>query len=327
VANYLDDNVSVLSDRTDALVATIPMPGRPEGLVYDSGTGEVLVTSSLATNDVSVISDDQNSVVATVPVGTGPGAVAFDPVSGRSYVTNYLQGTVSVVFVSRTFAVNFSEFGLPAGTRWFLNVTSNAPENLTGTFTQLNLTNGTYRYYLGSSNPTYEGATPGVEFVVNGGVPPLAATFVKTTFRVAIVETGLALGTPWFALVDSIQQSSTQSTDIFLEDNGTHYFRVTGVPGYSSARNTGSFGVYGAPVVVYVSFLVFSGYPSPFTFEPIDYLLLGIDLAVIVLGTVAVRNLRRRAREPSMFDPRPEVPFPTQAPVPPVADSSPPPKG
>jgi len=316
VANYLDNNVTVLSDRTNGLVATVPMPGHPESLVYDGGTGEVLVTSSLETNDVSVIADAQNSVVATVPVGTGPGALAFDSVSGRSYVTNYLQGTVSVLFLSRTYAVNFSESGLPEGTRWFLNVTANAPVNTTGLVAELNLTNGTYRYYLGSSNRTYEGGRQGIEFVVDGGVPALSATFVKTTFRVAIIETGLALGTPWTVLVDSIQQSSTQSTIVFLEDNGSHFFRVSNIGGYSSAHNAGSFGVYGAPVVVYVSFLLFVGYPSPFAFEPVDYLLLGIDIAVFVLGTIAVRSLRRRAREPPGSELFRENPFPTEGPAP-----------
>jgi hypothetical protein len=98
---------------------------------------------------------------------------------------------------------------------------------------------------------------------------------------------------------------------VFLEQNGTHFFRVTSVSGYASTRDEGSFGVYGAPEAVYLSFVAISYVPSPFAFGPIDYLLLAMDVIVIVVGTVAVLNLRRRAREPPPGELYEENPFPT----------------
>jgi DNA-binding beta-propeller fold protein YncE len=290
------------------------MPGHPESAAYDPGTGEVLVTSTVELDDVSVISDTLGAVVATVPVGNGPGDLAFDTVSGRAYVTNYLQGTVSLLFIARTYLVPFTESGLPAGALWYLNVTANAPVNSTGSLVELNLTNGTYQYFVSPANKTFEGAVEGVTFVVNGAGPALAATFVKTTYRVTITETGLASGALWFATVDSNQQYSHLSTIIFPEPNGTHYFRVTSVAGYASSHDTGSFGVYGAPAVVFVSFAPLTDLPGPFTFEPVDYVLLAMDVLVVVVGSYAVLNLRRRSREPPEGTAYEESPFPTPGP-------------
>ncbi len=192
----------------------------------------------------------------------------------------------------------FQESGLPAGTRWYLNLTENAPVNSTGSAVLLNLTNGTYEYFVESSNRTYEGAVEAINFVVNGAGPVLPATFVKTTYRVTLTESGLAPGAIWFVTVDTVQQYSNTANLVFLEPNGTHYFRVSSVSGYASAHDSGSFGVYGNPTTVYVSFIALSTVPSPFAFGPIDYLLLAMDVAVVVLGTVAVVNIRRRSKEP-----------------------------
>ncbi len=70
VANEGGSTVSVITDTTNAVVATITV-SYPIGVVYDSGKGEVFVTSA-GSNMVSVISDSTNTVVATVPVGSGP---------------------------------------------------------------------------------------------------------------------------------------------------------------------------------------------------------------------------------------------------------------
>src|SRR6266566_738185 len=72
VADYNSKSVSVISDITPNLVATIPV-GRPYGVAYDSGKGEVFVANNagLALSTVSVISDATNAVVATVNVGKG----------------------------------------------------------------------------------------------------------------------------------------------------------------------------------------------------------------------------------------------------------------
>ena len=87
VANQGSNNVSVISDATSKVVATIPVGTMPRGVAYDSGKGEVFVTD-FWTNAVSVISDTSNTVVATIPVGSGPEGVAYDSGKGEVFVAN-----------------------------------------------------------------------------------------------------------------------------------------------------------------------------------------------------------------------------------------------
>ena len=68
VADGYTDTVSVLSDTTRTVVATVPVGDFPDALAYDSGKGEVLVANTLS-NNVSVISERNNTVLATVTDG------------------------------------------------------------------------------------------------------------------------------------------------------------------------------------------------------------------------------------------------------------------
>src|SRR5439155_312366 len=86
VANRLS-NVSVISDATNTVVATIPMTSGPWAVVYLGGTGEVFITN-FDSNTVSVISDSTNAVSATIPVGGQPFDATYDGGKGEVFVTN-----------------------------------------------------------------------------------------------------------------------------------------------------------------------------------------------------------------------------------------------
>jgi YVTN family beta-propeller protein len=96
VANSESNNVSVINDTTNKVIAWIYVGGFPNGIAYDPGKGEVFVANE-DSDDVSVISDTTNEVVATVPVGAYPIHVAYD--SGRSevFVTNSASNNSSVI--------------------------------------------------------------------------------------------------------------------------------------------------------------------------------------------------------------------------------------
>src|SRR5256712_3205154 len=96
VANSQSNTLSVISDTTNTVVATIPVGSTPYGVAYDGGKGEVFVTN-LASNSVSVISDGTNTVVATIPVGSDPIGVAYDAGKGEVFVANYFSDYVSVI--------------------------------------------------------------------------------------------------------------------------------------------------------------------------------------------------------------------------------------
>ena len=96
VANGGSDTVSVISDATNAVVATVAVGSGPIGVAYDSGKGEVFVANE-GSDNVSVISDATNAVVATVTVGNFPYGVAYDSGKGEVFVANYYSDTVSVI--------------------------------------------------------------------------------------------------------------------------------------------------------------------------------------------------------------------------------------
>jgi YVTN family beta-propeller protein len=78
------------------VIATIPVPGCPQGVTVNSATGRVYATSFDA-GTVSVIDATSNTIVATVPVGTGPTHPAVNETTNRVYVPNISSNTVSVI--------------------------------------------------------------------------------------------------------------------------------------------------------------------------------------------------------------------------------------
>ena len=88
--------ISVISDITNTIVATVPVGSNPTGVTYDSAKGEIFVANKNS-NTVSVISDSTNTVVATIPVGHNPYGIAYDSAKGEVFVTNSGSKTVSVI--------------------------------------------------------------------------------------------------------------------------------------------------------------------------------------------------------------------------------------
>ncbi len=96
VANSGLNDVSVISDATDLIVANIPVGSKPAGVAYDPAMGEIFV-ANYGSNSVSVISDLSNTVVATVKVGTGPFFDAYDSALDEIFVPNSGTSNVSVI--------------------------------------------------------------------------------------------------------------------------------------------------------------------------------------------------------------------------------------
>jgi YVTN family beta-propeller protein len=97
-------SVSVISDSTNTVVATIAQLTNPCGVAYDSGKGEVFVICTGAysgtPSTVAVISDSTNTVVANITVGnTGDLSygIAYDSGKGEIFVVNSVDNTVSVI--------------------------------------------------------------------------------------------------------------------------------------------------------------------------------------------------------------------------------------
>jgi YVTN family beta-propeller protein len=81
--NRGNSSVTVISDKTNSVLATIPVGALPWASAYDPKDNYLLVAND-GTGTVSVVSLDNYSVITTFPAGTHPTGIAFkDPVGQR----------------------------------------------------------------------------------------------------------------------------------------------------------------------------------------------------------------------------------------------------
>ena len=224
--------MSVISDVSNTVVATVGVGSNPKGVAYDSAEHKVFV-ANYGSNNVSVISDVSNTVVATVDVGSNPDSVAYDSRSSEIFVTNYNSDDVSVIPDAR-YNVTFAESGLPSGTSWWVavngwNLTATSTSN---TFTEL--LNGTYAYTIGDVAGWHQTTLAYSGYVEVSGAslsePTLA--FIPMTYSVMYAESGLPPGTIWSVTVNGTTQTSANASLMFTEPNGSYLYAISDVPGW-----------------------------------------------------------------------------------------------
>jgi YVTN family beta-propeller protein len=96
VANYGSDNVTVINDTTDAVVANIAVGGAPYATAYDPANGDVYIANANS-NNVSVIDDSTNTVIATVAIGSSAYQAVYDSGTNEIFVATYHSDNVSVI--------------------------------------------------------------------------------------------------------------------------------------------------------------------------------------------------------------------------------------
>jgi DNA-binding beta-propeller fold protein YncE len=90
VTGMAPDQVTVISGRTDKVVAAIPFPlGAPRAIAVNPATDTIYAVSGInGTGIAAVISGQTNTVVVNIPVGAIPDAVAVNPNTNIIYVAN-----------------------------------------------------------------------------------------------------------------------------------------------------------------------------------------------------------------------------------------------
>jgi YVTN family beta-propeller protein len=262
VADNNADNVSVISDATNTVVATVPVGSYPQGLAYDSGRGEVFVTNANSDN-VSVVSDATNTVVANIPLGASPQGAAYDGAKSEVFVADNGANNVSVISdasnaVVATVAVGSYPEGLAydsgRGEVFVTNFNSNNLSVILDTnntvFASVPVGSVPYGVAYDSGNAylyvdNFYGGS--VSIVSDGGPARYAVTFS---------ETGLPSGTNWSATLNGSTLTSTTTTIVFSETNGTYPFAVGLVPGFSSLPSSGRLTVSGGSVGQPIAFTV-----------------------------------------------------------------------
>ncbi|MCI4345998.1 MAG: right-handed parallel beta-helix repeat-containing protein, partial [Thermoplasmata archaeon] len=179
------------------------------------------------------------------------GTFAASPSSGSGVLGAGLV-VVNVTFARPTYALTFSENGLPRGTTWTIEVNGTPSTGNATTLTQT-LPNGSYTYSV-VSLPGFTETPTGGSFTVNGEGQSVAVSFVAFTYAVHVVESGLTAGHSWsVTLGGSTSTVSNGSVDLELA-NGSYAFQVGAPSGFTATPSAGSWTVSGGPVTVYIGF-------------------------------------------------------------------------
>jgi hypothetical protein len=204
-----------------------------------------------ATNGTNLTFSEPNGTYS-YSVGTVPGYFAT-PTSGSVTVTG-APGLVNLTFAANPagkYPLSFNETGLLPGTSWTVNL-SIAHSSSTGSTIVFLKTNGTYAYTISpvagyTSHPAAGSADLRGPTVVN-------ISFTPFLYSVNFTQQGLASGTNWTVDVGAARLSSTASSLLFAEPNGTAAYAIEPVAGYQADPVNGSVIVVGAPVAVSITF-------------------------------------------------------------------------
>ena len=256
VTNANSSNVTLIAGT--AVVGSAPAGSDPVAAVFDAANGFVYVTNA---NGGSVTVIDGAAVVGTVAVGAVPRAGAFDVSDQDVYVTNAGSGNVSVL--ATAYGLVFNETGLGVGSNWSVQVgvTSVASTGSSIAFAELPgsyaySVSGPAGYRLVSAVPSAPVAIVDASIVVNVTFAPVSSQNYTVTF----VETGLSSmcgrSTVWNVSLGNQTESTSGSSIVFTEPNGTYNYSVGAPSGYSvsSATPASPVAVSGSNITVTISF-------------------------------------------------------------------------
>ncbi|MGA8664417.1 MAG: hypothetical protein WB809_05045 [Thermoplasmata archaeon] len=275
ISNYYSGNVTLIygSNNTvdkvievqafDSLGAEIFDPASSSVYVADYSDHNVTVISGLATN-------------GSIQVGTDPTSFAYDPLNDTIFVANYGTANISVVDASSNqLAGSFSAY-FPQYLAY--DAQSNSLYMVTSENGEVAAYNATSYASLGTplviqssvraGGIAYSSASGDI-YVSNeydssiSILSSVAVTFYSVWFN----ETGLPASQNWAVNLQGTPGSSSTSSILFSEQNGSYSFTVGAVTGYTPNTTSGTVFVHGGPVTVSIHFLAGHGptdYPITF---------------------------------------------------------------
>ena len=175
-------------------------------------------------------------------IGSIPG-YSSSPSTGTLTVSGASQ-PVSVSFTQVTYAVTFTESGLPSGTTWYVNITGRPSLSSTTSTITTTLPNGTYSYSAATTDKIY--SSSGSSLTVNGASVSKSVAFTEVTYTVTLTETGLSSGTNWSVTLAGLTKYSTSTTITFNEPNATYAYTVSNTSYYYTSSYSGTLRISGA---------------------------------------------------------------------------------
>ncbi|HEV2166623.1 MAG TPA: hypothetical protein VGS23_06595, partial [Thermoplasmata archaeon] len=224
------------------------------------------------------------------------------PIAG--YVTTW-KGSLSVdgsaasltaSFTRFTYAVNFTETGLPKGTAWTVTM-DGLSESSSSSGLSIREPNGTYAWSI-TPISGYTTVWKGSASVAASGVP-VAVPFAPFTYVVSFNESGLPGDVAWSVTVGNVTRSGTGMISVPGIVNGSYVFAVGPVPGYNPGVLTGSVVVQGGAAPQQIPFSAVTPAPTFLGLPQVEgYAVLGAILVVAAIAVAAALLRRGRPRTP-----------------------------
>ena len=216
------------------------------------------------------------------------------PYTGSVTVNGSTRIEPTLTFAPVTYAVTFTESGLPSGTSWSVTLNGNS-QSSTGSTNAFSEPNGTFSYSI-ATGAMYAATSPGGAVTVAGAATRESITFVGAFEITFHRPSGTPVGGSWTVYLNSttgpgiVRTTSSGSLAIRMP-NGTYSYSIV-VPGSPSLTTRGTVVVQGSNVVANPS----SATPSTFLGFPgtTGYYILAAVIVGLVLALAAVWALRRR---------------------------------
>ena len=199
-------------------------------------------TYAFSVGTVSGYTANPSSGSVTVRGAAASASVAFSPVSATQY------------------SVTFDESGLASGTSWSVSL-SGTSKTSTGSSLSFSEPNGTYAYSVGAVSGYLASPTSG-STTVHGAAVVQTITFTVPppgTYTVTFTENGLPSATNWSVTLGGAGRTSTGTTIVFSETNGSYTFTVAVPSGYAASPASGSLTVAGGSASQSVAFTSLTG--------------------------------------------------------------------
>ncbi len=215
--------------------------------------------------------------------------------AGGSVIVNGTNQTLPVVW-SRLYTLSVAETGLPTGTNWSATIAGTLVSGDTPVLS-VSLPDGSYFVNL-TNFPGYRASAYHIPVQIAGANVTVSVTWQVTTYALTFAETGLPNGTAWSVTVGGSLLSTTGTTIVFTEANGSLPFSVSAPSGYSASPKSGNATIAGSAVTEAISFAS-TGSGSTIAGLPAleFYVLLGA-IALVVIGALAAIVVRGRRAKP-----------------------------
>ena len=213
-------------------------------------SGPMLQASGATTSLLTSVSNGTYNFTAATNDKT------YTPVCNKTFNVTGTSVYVVISFQLVTYAVTFTERGLPSYDLWCVNISGEPPLSALGADPPLvaKLPNGSYTVTVATNDPRYIGSYNST-YHVDGAPLSEIVTFVPFDYTLTFTEAGLPSGTAWSVTIDTVTHTSSGATITFEETNGTYAVEYsTGDHEYAPSHYQASVPVAGATVLVIVPF-------------------------------------------------------------------------